>query len=955
MKKVLFAALIFVCAFAFVSWIIGTPTADARSSYYTDMGCQVCHGTNSTCNGCHSHGTHSSSSKTDIYLTGTTNKTSYAAGETVSVTITGGYKTGWVRAILYDQAMNQVAISKGTIVSGASAPSGGPGFPITLSAPAPTVAGTYTWSVSWYGNKYDASGAYFQPNCSSSVTTNCWKASTNANHGEAIRATNSFTVSGGTACTRVAPTVTFNTASQTVSAGGTVTYTATVTNKDTATCTNSTFALSIASETGTAGNFVLPSTLSASSCALAPGGTCTSTLTVKAQAAAAAGATDVTTVRAADTANHSAIPGTGAVTTTVANASSTYTLTVASVNPASGVAITVSPRDINRKTSGTTTFTRSYTNGTVVTLTAPASSTGGSFLKWQKNGVDYATTATTTVTMSATTTMTAAFGAAPTAEKCQDGIDNDQDGSIDCADSDCVADASCTGAANSAHAGINAYNGPTTCIACHSTAGTQVMNSMHGSWSGPTPNVTNISGNSGKWKQTNNYCTDPELADYGCVKCHVTTAAKVLNNDGMVDLSVKNLNANEMDCLICHQTNYFSTFTPSSSRTFTSCVDGSVRTYLVPVAEADGKIHKAIRLDLAPAGTTVLALARTAHRPNNATCVTKCHAAAGGADGVKRGDIDSTMANPPVTTDIHLSSAGAAKLTCTSCHAGTGHQIPGRGNDMRGEDTGAVIKKCVDCHTSMAGTGGHGTSTTNRAAADRHIAHVDCTACHIDSYGKGIPTEMSRDWTKPVWSAGGCEGQGAWVGTSVKGSRVLPEYRFWNKTSWVYDRNGSLGLTTDLIDGGLAFSYPLGGINDGKLYPFKVHTSNSPMDDSSGKTNFDVLKMFMTGCYDQAAASGLSFIGERGTYTWKTNKAFQLITHGVVAKTEGNNCAKCHSGTLDTSTVSKLDKLGYKTAKPMSDLCNDCHSLRTQTNHFTLHDTHRSRGVACSSCHSFSR
>ncbi len=948
MKKVLFTALIIVCAFAFVSWLNGTPTADAQSGYY-GTNCQSCHGTASTCNGCHAHGTHASSAKTGVNITGTTNKTAYTAGETISVTINGGYRNGWVRAILYNQTMTQVAISKGTIAAGATAPSGGAAFPITLSAPAPTVAGTYTWNVSWYGNKYDASGAYFQPNCSSSVTTNCWKASTNANHGEAIVATNSFTVSTG--CTRNAPTVTFNTASQTVSAGGTVTYTATVTNKDTAGCTNSTFALSLA-ETGTAANFVLPSTLSATSCALAPGGTCTSTLTVKSQAAAAAGAANTTTVRAADTANHSTQQGAGSVTTTVASASSTYTLTVASVNPASGVAITVSPRDLNRKTNGTTTFTRSYTNGTVVTLTAPATSTGGNFLKWQKNGVDYAATAKTTVTVNANMTMTAAFGSAPKPEECQNGIDDDLNGLIDCADSACASDPSCVDAN---HKNINTYAGPTTCIACHSTAGTQVLASMHGSWNGPTPNVTNISGNSGKWKQTNNYCTDPEMADFGCVKCHVTTAAKVLNSDGMVDLSTKNLKSTEMDCMLCHQTNYYSTFTPSSTKTFTSCVDGSVRDYLVPVPEADGKIHKSVRLDLAPAGTTVLSMARTVTRPNKATCTLKCHAAAGGADGVKRGDIDSTMANPPVTTDIHLSSAGTAQLNCTSCHVATNHQIPGRGNDMRGEDTGAVMKKCVDCHTAMAGTSGHGTSTTNRAAADRHIAHVDCTACHIDSYGKGIPTEMSRDWTKPVWSAGGCEGQGAWVGTSVKASKVLPEYRFWNKTSWVYDRNGSAGLTTDPIDGGLAFSLPLGGINDGKLYPFKVHTSNNPMDDSSGKTNFDVLQMFMTGCYNQAATDGLAFIGERGTFTWKTNKAFQLITHGIVASTEGNNCAKCHSGTIDTSTVSKLDKLGYKTAKPTSDLCNDCHSLRTQTNYFTLHDTHRTNGTKCQGCHSFTR
>jgi hypothetical protein len=377
------------------------------------------------------------------------------------------------------------------------------------------------------------------------------------------------------------------------------------------------------------------------------------------------------------------------------------------------------------------------------------------------------------------------------------------------------------------------------------------------------------------------------------------------------------------------------------------------------VPEADGKIHKQMRLDLSP-GETALSLARTVRRPDNATCVTKCHAKAGGGDGVKRGDISSAMVSPTTAVDVHLSSAGTAKLTCTSCHASTdtagksNHQIPGRGNDMRGEDTGSAIKTCVACHPTYATTG-HGTSTTNRSAATRHVAKVDCTGCHIDYFGKGVSTEMSRDWTVPVWNPAGCEGQGAYIGHEVKGSNVVPEYRFWNKTSWVYDRNGTAGLTTDLIDGGLAMSYPLGDMSTGKLYPFKVHTSKNPIDSTSGKTNFDVLKMFMTGCFDQAAVSGLSYIGESGAYAWTNNKAFQLITHGVAPKIEGNNCAKCHVTNFDTSIISKLDKLGYKTAKPTSDLCNDCHSYQSTTSFISVHDTHRSRNVACSSCHSFSR
>src|SRR3972149_6648531 len=79
----------------------------------------------------------------------------------------------------------------------------------------------------------------------------------------------------------------------------------------------------------------------------------------------------------------------------------TYTLTVGSSNPGSGVSVTVSPTDVNGRANGTTQFTRTYKYGTVVSLTAPATAGVNTFQKWQKNGKDAATTQTTTVTMTA--------------------------------------------------------------------------------------------------------------------------------------------------------------------------------------------------------------------------------------------------------------------------------------------------------------------------------------------------------------------------------------------------------------------------------------------------------------------------------------------------------------------------------------------------------------------------
>ena len=87
----------------------------------------------------------------------------------------------------------------------------------------------------------------------------------------------------------------------------------------------------------------------------------------------------------------------------------TRTLTVASSNPSSGVPITVSPNDNNAQGSGATQFTRTYNNNTVVTLTAPSSAGGNNFQKWERNGVDYSTSQTTTVTMDTNYKMTAIF------------------------------------------------------------------------------------------------------------------------------------------------------------------------------------------------------------------------------------------------------------------------------------------------------------------------------------------------------------------------------------------------------------------------------------------------------------------------------------------------------------------------------------------------------------------
>ncbi len=93
----------------------------------------------------------------------------------------------------------------------------------------------------------------------------------------------------------------------------------------------------------------------------------------------------------------------------VTSATGVQTLVVAS-SPDAAVSITISPADNGGASSGSTQFTRTYNTGTVVTLTAPATSpAGNSFQKWLRNGADFSTSASTNVTLDANYTLTAVY------------------------------------------------------------------------------------------------------------------------------------------------------------------------------------------------------------------------------------------------------------------------------------------------------------------------------------------------------------------------------------------------------------------------------------------------------------------------------------------------------------------------------------------------------------------
>jgi hypothetical protein len=90
------------------------------------------------------------------------------------------------------------------------------------------------------------------------------------------------------------------------------------------------------------------------------------------------------------------------------------TLTVNSVNPASGVPITVWLADKLGQSNGTTSFTRQYANGASVPLTAPQVVGTSYFQRWDLNGAPWQATATVNVPMSANQTVSAVYATGQT-------------------------------------------------------------------------------------------------------------------------------------------------------------------------------------------------------------------------------------------------------------------------------------------------------------------------------------------------------------------------------------------------------------------------------------------------------------------------------------------------------------------------------------------------------------
>lgn len=484
-----------------------------------------------------------------------------------------------------------------------------------------------------------------------------------------------------------------------------------------------------------------------------------------------------------------------------------------------------------------------------------------------------------------------------------------------------------------AHQTITSYNGPSTCIACHKTAGTDMLKTLHMKWSGPTPNVTN-GGDAelGKAiKGINTFCTYAVSSKNTCFNCHV-------RSDGNAPTAPT---VNDVDCLMCHNDTYVRRPVPDPNNSITvTNVLGIAKTYYMGLQKPDGDYVSEPDYFLMPPDVTMVDIAKNVHRPTRNSCL-RCHAKAGGGDWTKRGDMGVNSSAPTLDQDVHMSQE-RSDLTCSACHKAVSHKIGGRGIDLR--QTEAPNPVCWSCHTTKP----HQDSRLNRHANNQ----VSCQVCHIRTFGKGGETEMSRDWSVPVWSPPFCNGQGGFVGHEVKTANVKPEYVWFNGTSYVYNIGE---VITSNAQGIYNMAKANGKIFDGisKIVPIKRHSSNVPLHSSGKIVPPMIMWMFMTGDFDQAVQKGMQEQGMTGSYSLVKTDAEMLITHGVEPKANAATCVQCHNGsgsTPDGTGMLPLGKLGYHTVPAQVKSCTLCHSARTSSNWESMHSTHRSR-VSCASCH----
>jgi octaheme c-type cytochrome (tetrathionate reductase family) len=407
------------------------------------------------------------------------------------------------------------------------------------------------------------------------------------------------------------------------------------------------------------------------------------------------------------------------------------------------------------------------------------------------------------------------------------------------------------------------------CLACHKEAARQIHKTQHWKWE-----YVNDAGQVlGKRHVVNNFCTSTSSNFGACASCHT--------GYGMKDPATFDFASEEnVDCLACHDT--------TGKYKKSGGLAGNVFARDVEVPPGSGKVIKGV--DLRTVAQNV--------GPTSRRSCGSCHFYGGGGDGVKHGDIDSSLEAPDASVDVHMAADGL-NFRCTSCHRTVGHDVPG----SRYGPMSATLT-CNNCH----GAAPHESKRLNS-----HTARVACQTCHIPEFARGdVKTKMAWDWStagkrgpdgKPIVRRDdqGYETYSGLKGDFVWARDVVPEYIWFNGRV-------RYTLPADRLDPRnepVPINHFEGGPDDSrsKIWPVKVFRGTQAWDpvnrtlavahlagadDTAYWTNLDWIKAVTTGM----KSAGLPFSGQVGfirtTSIWP-------VTHMVAPKAKALACEDCHS------------------------------------------------------------
>jgi octaheme c-type cytochrome (tetrathionate reductase family) len=409
------------------------------------------------------------------------------------------------------------------------------------------------------------------------------------------------------------------------------------------------------------------------------------------------------------------------------------------------------------------------------------------------------------------------------------------------------------------------------CLSCHTDAAIQFEQTIHWTWEVPSEKPGIMNGKAGH--AVNNFCISGNaMEDKSCLSCHAGWDGK----DGLVN------------CLACHGEEKFpfkETFADLAA--FEGDDDPDIKEI---VEELQANIRHAVK---------------QVTLPKRSNCG-ECHFKGGGGDGVKHGDLDTSMTNPNRMLDVHMAVDGA-DFSCTRCHTTVKHHIAGRlytrpaaadRKSLLDDDMASKIT-CESCHSATP----HKTSTK----MNDHTDKVSCQSCHIPEYARVLPTMMSWDWstTGKLKDGKPYEEKGAFgkpTYRTIKGDftwakNVVPEYYWYNGS---FDNIG----IKDTIDPQqvVEVSHPLGSPDDpdSRIHPFKIHKGKQPYD----KVNKQLVAPILSGPngfwttldMDDAIVRGNQTLDVpySGEFDYvETTYAFP-ITHMVAPAENALACTACH-------------------------------------------------------------